>query len=431
MKKLLILSPHFPPVNAADMHRVRQCLLYLRVCGWEPVVFAVEPECVEGARDELLVETLPADVEVHRVRALPTKWTRKVGLGNLGIRCWLPLRRAVDRYLEGHEVDLIFFSTTVFVTMALGPYWLRRYGVPFVLDLQDPWRNDYWLGRPRRERPRKFWFDYRLNRYLEKRTIPEAAGIVSVSPAYPEELCRRYPEAEAIPAITLPFGALALDFQLAEKQPPVRSDYSVIDVVYIGRGGEDMRLSLTAMFTAFRQGLEKDPQRFSRLRFTFIGTSYAPDGQGVQTVMPVARAVGVDNYVVEITDRLPYIASLKRLQEADLLFIPGSDDAGYTASKIYPYILAGKPILAIFHEQSSVVEILGKTKAGEIVSFKGDEAPETVSARLYPVLSSLIKRLPFTPATDWYAFEEYTARAMTGKLCTFFDQVVTPVEATR
>lgn len=424
MKRLLIVSPHFPPVNAADMHRVRQCLPYVREFGWDPVVFAVESACVETARDELLVETLPGDVEVHRIRALPARWTRKVGLGNLGIRCWLPLRAAVDRYLREHRVDLIFFSTTVFVTMALGPHWKQRFGVPFVLDLQDPWRNDYYLGRPRLERPRKFWFDYRLNKFLERRTVPKAAGIVSVSAGYVHELDKRYPEMGKRPNLILPFGALATDYKIAERLPAMRSEHSVIDILYIGRGGIDLGLAVEAMFTAFRGCLESDPVRFSRIRFSFIGTSYAPNGTGVPTIAPLARAAGVERYVSETTDRLPYIQSLKRLQEADLLFVPGSDDAAYTASKLYPYILAGKPILALFNEESSVVDILRRTRAGEVVTFRKSEEPSVLARRLLPVLAKTVGRLPFAPATDWDAFEEFSARAMTKRMTAFLDALV-------
>ena len=39
----------------------------------------------------------------------------------------------------------------------------------------------------------------------------------------------------------------------------------------------------------------------------------------------------------------------------------GSSEAHYTASKLYPALLAGKPILAIQHSESSVVEILRRT----------------------------------------------------------------------
>lgn len=423
MKRLLIVSPHFPPVNAADMHRVRQCLPYLREFGWEPVVFAVEPDCVEMARDDLLLETLPGDVEVHHVRAFPVRWTRKFGLGNLGIRCWWPLRQAVNRYLEKNRVDLVLFSTTVFVTMALGPYWQKRFGVPFVLDFQDPWRNDYWLSRPRRERPGKFWFDYRLNRYLEKRTLPKAAGILSVSPAYPEELRLRYPEAVALSSLVLPFGAMAEDMAVAIR-PEVKNrffspDDEYINVVYTGVLPPNMSVSLSALFAVVRKGLDEGLPHFSRLRFYFVGTSYAPAGKAVKMAEPLAAEYGMSHLVVEEPAREPYFISLRLLCDADLLFLPGTTDSGYTASKLYPYILARKPILAIFNERSSVVEILRKTGAGEVVAFAAGENSTATAVRLLPVLSKLIGRLPFVPETDWEAFEEYTAKSMTGKMCGF------------
>lgn len=428
MKRLLIVSPHFPPVNAADMHRVRQCLPYLRDFGWDPVVFAVEPECVEMARDELLVDTLPGDVEVHRIRALPARWTRQVGLGNLGIRCWLPLRAAVDRYLGEHRVDLIFFSTTVFVTMALGSHWKQRYGVPFVLDLQDPWRNDYYLGRPRSERPRKFWFDYRLNRFLERRTVPKAVGIVAVSPAYPEELRRRYPATADCPTMVLPFAALPEDMAVAAR-PAVENRFFAqgdeqINLVYTGVLPPNMRLSLSALFGAVRTGLDRGLPDFSRLRFHFVGTSYATGDRAVKVAEPLAAEYGLGERVVEQSAREPYFNALRLLLDADLLLLPGTTDSGYTASKLYPYILAGKPILAIFNEQSSVVEILRRTGAGEVVTFREGEDPAALARRLLPVLAETIGRLPFTSPTDWDAFEEYSARAMTKRMTAFFDALV-------
>jgi len=41
MKRVLIVSPNFPPINAPDMQRVRMSLPFYRDNGWEPVVLAV------------------------------------------------------------------------------------------------------------------------------------------------------------------------------------------------------------------------------------------------------------------------------------------------------------------------------------------------------------------------------------------------------
>ena len=81
MKRVLIVSPHFPPINAADMHRVRMVLPFLRENGWEAEVVAVRPDAVAAPRDEWLTEGLPPDVKVHRVKALGLGWGRVPGLG--------------------------------------------------------------------------------------------------------------------------------------------------------------------------------------------------------------------------------------------------------------------------------------------------------------------------------------------------------------
>src|SRR5579863_8000553 len=100
MKSVLIVSPCFPPSNTADMHRVRQSLPHFRAFGWEPVVLAVAPQFVEGVRDDLLLETIPDDIPVSRVPALPVGWTRKIGLGNLALRAFPYLYREGARILR-------------------------------------------------------------------------------------------------------------------------------------------------------------------------------------------------------------------------------------------------------------------------------------------------------------------------------------------
>jgi hypothetical protein len=69
--RVLIVSPHFPPVNAPDHQRVRMSLPYLGEFGWEAHVLAVDPRYVEGFRDPGLLQTVPDDVPVTRV---PSAW---------------------------------------------------------------------------------------------------------------------------------------------------------------------------------------------------------------------------------------------------------------------------------------------------------------------------------------------------------------------
>jgi hypothetical protein len=185
-----------------------------------------------------------------------------------------------------------------------------------------------------------------------------------------------------------------------------------------------MEQAVRLLCRALKEGLSRAPSLFGRVRIHFLGTSYAPAGQGKATLQPVAEQEGVGAYVREYPDRLPYFEALQVLASADLLLIPGSTDPNYTASKLYPYIMAGKPILAAFNRNSSVVRILRETKAGTVVEFGGESRQEELEEMTYRAWQAMLLQLPFTPPTDWRSFEPYLAREMTNRQAAFFDAVI-------
>lgn len=428
MRRLLIISPYFPPANTADMHRVRHNLSYLRELGWEPTVVAVESKFLEANIDPLLLETVPSDVEVIKVRALPTRWTRKVGLGAVALRSLPFYFFAVNRLLKKRKFDLIFFSTTQFPVLILGPWWKRRFGTPFVVDMQDPWFNEYYSGKRIEHLPRKYWFAHYLNKHMEPVVMKRVDGIISVSPGYCDELSRRYAQVTPDKYTVIPFGAFDRDFEVLRKRKvPGRLSLSDkhVNCVYVGRGGADMAKSLSIIFGAFSRLLGRDRDSFEKWRFYFVGTSYAPAGKGVKTVEPLARRMGVGEFVTEVTDRVPYFESLALLSRADIIVLPGSEDANYTASKVYPNILARKPLVGVFSKTSSVVNLLRETGAGEVVAFDParEELEQEVTA-LANIFNDMSRRLPFVPETNWQAFQQYTAKTMTEKQVAFFEKVI-------
>jgi len=69
LKKVLIISPYFPPVNAADMQRVRMSLPYFKQFGWDAEVVTVDPRYSDFVKDDLLLETVPAGLKIYGVNA--------------------------------------------------------------------------------------------------------------------------------------------------------------------------------------------------------------------------------------------------------------------------------------------------------------------------------------------------------------------------
>ncbi|HWZ35553.1 MAG TPA: hypothetical protein VNW51_05300, partial [Mucilaginibacter sp.] len=247
-------------------------------------------------------------------------------------------------------------------------------------------------------------------------------GLISVSDTYIEDLQQRYPATRNIPSSTITFGAFSPDMDIARKHAaefPVLLDANYKNIVYIGRGGNDMHIALTKLFEGLKLGLETDKHLFSNLRLYFIGTSYAPKGQGIPTIKPLADAFGLADHVVEQTDRISYYHTLATLDLADGLFIPGSDSPGYTASKIYPYLLASKPLLAIFADGSAALKVLGEYGVKSAYGLS-DAAP----AMIMDFLGDIAMGKSTTVNYNHEAVEKYAAQKMTEAQCELFNRVL-------
>src|SRR6185503_16484593 len=124
-------------------HRVRLLAPRLHEHGWEPTVLTVDPRDYEGALDPALADNLPTDLRVVRVRAIPARITRLFGIGDLGLRAFDGLWREASHLLACERFDVVFITIYPAYTAMLGPLLKRRFGVPFVLDYQDPWVGEW------------------------------------------------------------------------------------------------------------------------------------------------------------------------------------------------------------------------------------------------------------------------------------------------
>ncbi|MBA2744374.1 MAG: hypothetical protein H0U43_08745 [Chthoniobacterales bacterium] len=426
-------------------------LPYLKEFGWAATVLAVEPAGIEGATmDPLLESTLPRDVPIYRFGSVRSAVTRMLGLGNLAMRSLPYLWRAGNRLLSGQlrapswklqapPFDLVYFSTTQFPVMILGFVWKKKFNVPYVVDFQDPWLDDYY-ERTATEPPGGK-LRYRASRFLasrlEPRVMRDVAEIISVSPSYVDTLHDRYPHLRTDQFTVLPFGAPEKDFEMLQSLDVQQHVFDPADGkqhwIYAGAVGKIMETALQLLFGAIQERRIREPNAWRDVRLHFIGTSYAPGGRAKKTVEPIAAACGVADIVQEQTSRRPYFEMLRALTEADALLVIGSDSPSYSASKLYPYILAKRPMLSILHRDSPAVDILRRCRAGEIVTFDPARLDESRSA-MSEALKMLKEKVESRKAkviegedqtdVDWDEFQQYTAREMTRRQCEVFDRAV-------
>src|SRR5947209_7194303 len=136
---VIIVSPFFPPSTLAGVHRARHLAKHLPAAGWTPVVLCVDETYHEEGLDPALAALVPETLEVVKVGAVPAGITRLVGFGEISLRAWSQLWSGLNNILTTRKISTVLITGSPYYPMLFGPAIKRRFGVPVVLDFQDPW----------------------------------------------------------------------------------------------------------------------------------------------------------------------------------------------------------------------------------------------------------------------------------------------------
>ncbi len=422
MKQAVLISPHFPPSNLAGTQRARLMTARLREFGWEPIVVAVNPRYYEEANDDAALALLPDHLRVERVGAWPAKICRHFGFGDVSLRAQWTLRRKVAELAQRGEADLIFATVLPGYTSLVGAWAKRKFGLPFVLDYQDPWVSDWSASQPRFS---KAGMSHWLATKLEPRAVACADALTAVSDETLRTLRQRRLLRSGLPAEIIPIGADANDHAVAARTGRTwiqRTDGEFV-VAYLGTITDRMLPSVRALFRAVCAMLSVNPAK--KLRIHFIGTSAQPNGQDAHGLEQIAREYGVGVVFRLEPRRIGYLDALRTMADADLLLLLGSTDSHYTASKIFPCWLSGRPVLGLFHEASTVNQLARELGGVSLVTYGDADGPLSRVEEVTQALRSIVADASAAmPPRNEQAFEPYSARGIARAYAALFDRVM-------
>jgi hypothetical protein len=423
MKSVIIVSPYFPPSTLAGVHRARHLAKHLPAAGWQPLVIAVHERHHTEPLDPGLAGLVPADVRVSKTGALPARLTRALGIGDIGIRAYVALRSALLEAIATERPAAVLITGAPFYPMLLAGE-VRRRGVPVVLDFQDPWVSAWGAGQPPYS---KAGIVHRLAERLEPIAVRSANAVVSVSEVQNAEMAARYPWLDRQSLFAIPIGGDPDDFASLRARCSAGGATVLgpgcLNFSYVGTMLPRSAPLLRCLLEAAAALRRSEPRLAARLRLNFVGTSNQPDGRANFRVRPLAEAKGVADLVQEIPQRLPFLEALNILTNSHALLLVGSDEPHYTASKIYPALMSGRPWLSLFHRASSAHAILSAAGGGLAHAF---ESPAELDALEGPLRESL-RRLALSPESvgkaDPSAYAPYEAREIARRFAQVFDMI--------
>ena len=389
------------------------------------MLFCVDERYHEQRLDPGLAALVPPSTRVIKVRAWPTRFSRAIGIGDVGMRGYLSLLRAVRALIACEGADLLLITALPGFPLVMGPWIKRKFGIPFIADFQDPWLpQDYRAAGPLS----KMWAVHRIAVVAEPYVLRSADHVTSVSEQTNALIRARYPWMPPDRFSAIPIGGDEADFEYLMSHerpcPLIEAAPNRITFAYVGNVWTRAFKTLEATFAAIAALKARKPQLYDRLRFVFVGTSNQPVEAAAEVVMPFARRAGIADIIREEPRRVPYLDALNTLLHADALLMFGSDEPHYTASKLYPVLLAKRPVLGIFHEESSVCSIAEDVGGIQLVKFTracslASQIPEIASA-----IELIAQKPQATPRANLGKLEPYFGPGIARRFADIFQQVL-------
>lgn len=421
MKKILIITPHYPPSNLAAVHRSRLFAQHLPSLGWDPIILTVDERDYEESLDWNLHALLPKNQRIEKVRAFPVSKPRLIG--DIGLRAFFQLRKRALELVKSEHIDFVYIPIPSFYVALIGPYLHRKAGVKYGIDYIDPWVHRF----PGSEKLlSRHWFSMHLAKFLEPKAVKKASLITGVAEGYYQGVIDRNPHLkESTVFAAMPYGGEVKDHEGLKDlniEPYLLRKNGKFQLVYAGAMLPNAYGPLEAIFKAISS--EKMP--FADVEFHFIGTGYLSNDPQSYNIKPLAEKYGLwESIVFEYPKRIPYLDVLVHYSIADAVFILGSTEPHYTPSKTYQGVLSKKPIFAVLHEKSTAATVIQQAGAGQTLCFNGIDGLLEIERRF---LSSLDSFILFanefdTNNVDQNVFNEYSASSVTSKLSNLLNKL--------
>lgn len=430
MKKVLVILYYWPPTGGSGVQRGLYFVKYLREFGWEPIVYTPEnPEM--PAIDNSLEKEIPDGLtilktpiwepykwykritgqkEESRIKSLVVtekkekrNWAHKLSVwirGNFFIPdarvFWVnPSVRFLKKYLEEHPVDAIFSSSPPQSMHLIAQRLHDHFGIPWIADFRDPWTGISYFN----ELGLTQWARNKHHR-LEKKVLTSANEVTTVSQALTAEL--GILGNRSIELITNGFD---------ERKYPERGipDPERFILSYVGTLSRDRNP------VEFWKQLADYLTRHTEIRNRFTLRMIGPIDD---SVFHSIEQSGLDTALEKI-EYIPHedVPGYLDTSHALLLIgIPGG--TGVLTGKLFEYLDAQRFILSIGPEDGDVVSILKDTGAGVNADFSDTEAIREAVTQLFERY-----RTAPSPVLPRKGIEQYSRRALTGKLARCLDRI--------
>ncbi|QNM85924.1 glycosyltransferase family 4 protein [Polaribacter pectinis] len=374
--KVLIITYYWPPAGGSGVQRWLKFVKYLQDFGIEPIVYTVD-SANYPKEDNSLLNEVPKNVKVLKQPIWePTDllfWKKKNaskdGISNVSkggflsfIRgnffipdpkiFWVkPSVKYLQKYISENKIDTIISTGPPHSMHLIAEKLHQKNNLKWIADFRDPWTSlyyneDFKLGNSAKKK----------NKKLETAVLKNADCVITVSNSLKKEFNKI---AKNVEVITNGFDDEVL------KSNKVNLD-DKFTISYIGLLPKQSNPKI--LFRVLEKLCRKNSELKNDLQLNFIGDI----SDEVKHEIDKANLIKNTNFVGYVSHK----KAIEYQQKAQvlLLLIPDvKNNKGILTGKLFEYLTAKRPILAIGPEDGDLQEILKNTNSGFVIDYNDEE----------------------------------------------------------
>lgn len=393
MKRVLIITYYWPPSGGSGVQRWLKMSKYLPEFGWQPVIYTAK-DAEYPVEDCSLEKDVNPDTEVlrnkiiepynlykkflgikheHKVKAgfisenESPSWKTNLSVwlrGNLFIpdaRClWIkPSVRFLKKYLKENPVDAIISTGPPHSMHIIAMKLHKKTHIPWIADFRDPWTDIDFYKELKLTKASD-----RKHHRLEKRVLTSADKVVTVGNEMAKSF--HYILKRDIDVIT---NGYDIEKSVSRPDCKLSEKFTITHVGIIPQSRNHLSL-----WTALSELIIDNTEIANKLEIKLIGSVD-------NSVREAIKFFGLEKNTTFI-DNIPHDEVTKQQFSSQILLLLINDTPNAKSiltGKIYEYLYACRPILAIGPEDGDAADIINKTNAGYIIDFKNkDKIKQTV-----------------------------------------------------
>jgi glycosyltransferase involved in cell wall biosynthesis len=411
-KRILLVAYHFPPVQGSSgLQRTLKFAQYLPSFGWQAAVLTAHPRAYERVTNDQ-VDDIPASTFVRRAFALDTArhlsirgaYPRALALPDRWVSWWFGAVPAGLALIRRFKPDVIWSTFPIATAHLVGMTLARLTRLPWVADFRDAMTEDNY---PENLTTRRAY------RWIERRTVARCRAAVLTTSGSMRMYADRYP---ALPSNRWRLIANGYDeenFLAAQRRVPVKAKADG---------------PLVLVHSGILYPYERDPRALLAALVRLRHKQKLP-ARGLRIVL---RATGHDEYhrkliaehgvadIVAVEPAVPYVDALAEMMAAHgLIVVQASVNNHLIPAKIYEYLRAGRPILALTDPRGDTATLLRDAGLDAIAPLDDSEAIERVLGGFLAQLED--GSAPFVKPAD---AQRHSRKGRTAELARVLDEIV-------